>query len=352
MSARCRAIALASSTKAGMRQRLAQASHAWSSTVARTPLRVNTSPGFFFQQVGAVEAVVDLGDSGELGPLAGGQVARVLPQRIAGTFELARQGSLPVLAGRVPHLAAHLVQRVGGPLDDVEWVQAEPCLGAALGHHGRDPGGGVGADQPELLAALLAEGVEEAAKRGRVMAGGGPHQPPGVVVDHHRQVPVALLVRHLIDADPPQPGQAVPASLGIGDDAGDDPPHRRPGHPQQLTDRLLGGVDRQPGGGVAEGAGVAGPMARPGHGGHHHPVLGAADPGRLGLHERLDHPEVQRPPAPPALALVEAGAAPATPTAAAPDSLAGPHRHHQRLLILVQADPFDDRLLDTEQPGP
>jgi hypothetical protein len=137
-------------------------------------------------------------------------------------------------------------------------------LGAALGHHGRDPGGGVGADQPQLLAARLAEGVEEAAKRGRVMAGGGPHQPPGVVVDHHRQVSVALLVRHLIDADPLQPGQAVPAGLGVGDNAGDDAPDRRPGHPQQLTDRLLGGVDRQPGGGVVERTGVPGPMARPG----------------------------------------------------------------------------------------
>jgi hypothetical protein len=76
------------------------------------------------------------------------------------------------------------------------------------------------------------------------MAGGGPHQPPGVVVDHHREVSVALLVRHLIEADPPQPGEAVPAGLGVGDDAGDDAPDRRPGHPQQLTDRLLGGVNR------------------------------------------------------------------------------------------------------------
>src|SRR5918995_3321304 len=123
MSARCRAIALASSTKAGMRQRLAQASHASRSTVARVPLSVNTSPGFFFQQVGAVAAVVDPGDPGELGPLAGGQVARVLPQRRAGTLELARQGGLPALAGRVPDLAAHLVQCVGGPGDDVEGVQ-------------------------------------------------------------------------------------------------------------------------------------------------------------------------------------------------------------------------------------
>jgi hypothetical protein len=184
------------------------------------------------------------------------------------------------------------------------------------------------------------------------MARGGPHQPPGVVVDHHRQVSVALLVGHLIDADPPQPGKAVPAGLGVGDDAGDDAPDRRPGHPQQLTDRLLGGVDRQPGSGVVECAGVASAVACPGHGGHHHPVLGAADPGRLGLQVGADHAQVQRTPAPPALALVEAGTAPATPTAPAPDSLAGPNRHHQRLLILVEADPFNDRLLDTEQPGP
>ena len=243
---------------------------------------------------------------------------------------------------------------------DVEGVQAEPRLGAALGHHGRDPGGGVGADQPELLAARLAEGVEEAAKRRCVVAGSGPHQPPGVAIDHHRQVAVARLVRHLVDADPPQPGEAVPAGLGVGDDAGDDAPNRRPGHPQQLPDRLLGGVDRQPGGGVVERAGMAGAVARPGHGGHHHhhhhhhhhPVLGAADPGCVGLQVGADHAEVQRPPAPPPLALIEAGAAPATPTAAALDPLAGPHRHHQRLLILLEADPFDDRLLDTEQPGP
>src|SRR6266540_4267258 len=84
----------------------------------------------------------------------------------------------------------------------------------------------------------------------------------------------------------------------------------------------------------------------------HHPVLGAADPGCVGLQVGADHAEVQRPPAPPPLALIEAGAAPATPTAAALDPLAGPHRHHQRLLILLEADPFDDRLLDTEQPGP
>jgi L-iditol 2-dehydrogenase len=108
-------------------------------------------------------------------------------------------------------------------------------LGAALGHHGRDPLGGVGADQPDLLAARLAEGVQEAAQRGRVVAGGGRHQPPGVVVDHHRQVAVALLVRHLIDADALQPGQAVPVGLGVGDDAGDDTPDPFPGAYAELA---------------------------------------------------------------------------------------------------------------------
>jgi hypothetical protein len=37
-----------------------------------------------FEQVGVVETAVDLGDPGELGLLAGGEVLGVLPQRVAG----------------------------------------------------------------------------------------------------------------------------------------------------------------------------------------------------------------------------------------------------------------------------
>ena len=234
----------------------------------------------------------------------------------------------------------------------VEWVGAQDGGGTAGRDHPGDPGGRVGADQPDLLASLRTKRVKEAAQRRRVVAGRGPHQPASVVVDHHGEVAVALLVGDLVDPDPGQPLQPVAGLLGIGDHAGNDPPHRRPRHPQQLVHRLLGGVDRQPRRGVVERAGMAGAMARPGHAGHHHSVLGAADPGCLSFQVGTNHAKVQRPPAPPALPLVEAGAAPATPTAAAPDSLAGPHRHHQRLLILVEADPFDDRLLDTEQPCP
>jgi hypothetical protein len=184
------------------------------------------------------------------------------------------------------------------------------------------------------------------------MARGGPHQPARVLVDDHGEVLVAALVGDLVDTDPPQPGEAVQAGLGVGDHTGDDAPDRRPGHPQQLTDRLLGGVDRQPRGGVVERAGVPGAVARPGHGGHHHPMLGAADPGCLRLQVGADHTKVQRPPAPPPLALIKAGAAPAALAAAALDALAWPHRDHDRLGVVVELHPLDDRLLDTQQPGP
>jgi len=114
----------------------------------------------------------------------------------------------------------------------------------------------------------------------------------------------------------------------------------------------LQGVDRQPRRGVVERAGVAGAVARPGHGRHHHPVLGAADPGRLRFQAGADGAKVQRPPAPPALAPVEPRTAPPALAAAALDALAGPHRHHDRLGVLVELRPLDNPLLDTEQPCP
>jgi hypothetical protein len=78
----------------------------------------------------------------------------------------------------------------------------------------------------------------------------------------------------------------------------------------------------------------------------------AADPGRVGLQVGADGAKVQRPPAPPALAPVNPGTAPPTRAAAALDALAGSHRHHDRLGVLVEPHPLDKRLLDTEQPCP
>jgi hypothetical protein len=60
--------------------------------------------------------------------------------------------------------------------------------------HGADPVRAVGTDVGDLGAALLAEGVEEPLQGGLLPAGCGPHQPAGVVVDHHGQVPLLAFV--------------------------------------------------------------------------------------------------------------------------------------------------------------
>jgi len=49
---------------------------------------------------------------------------------------------------------------------------------------------------------LGAQLVEERPHRVGVTALSRPHQPAGVVIDHHRQVPVPLAVGDLIDPDP------------------------------------------------------------------------------------------------------------------------------------------------------
>ena len=53
-------------------------------------------PQALFEQVGAVQPGVGLGDPGQLGGLAFGEVLGVLPQRVAGALELAG----PLMAGR------------------------------------------------------------------------------------------------------------------------------------------------------------------------------------------------------------------------------------------------------------
>lgn len=118
------------------------------------PLEFEDQPQLLFEQVGAVQAVVDAGDPGELGTLAAGQVFRVLPQRVPGTVEVAGQGRVASRAGGVPHLAADLVERVGGPPDDMERVGAQRGVLAAGCHHPRDPFRRVRAHQPQLRTAL------------------------------------------------------------------------------------------------------------------------------------------------------------------------------------------------------
>lgn len=166
-------------------------------------------PQLLFQQVRPVQPAVGRGDVGQLGGLAHGQVLRILPKGVAGALQLGGVGLLAGAAGVVPHLPADLVQRVGRPLHHVERVHAAHRLGCPLGHDIADPVRRVGADQPDRCGPLLAEVVEEPSHRGLVPPLPGPHQPPGVVVHHHGQVPMALAVGDLIDADAGQPVQRV-----------------------------------------------------------------------------------------------------------------------------------------------
>jgi hypothetical protein len=80
----------------------------------------------------------------------------------------------------------------------------------------------------DLGAALLTEGVEEPLKGGLLPAGCSPHQPAGVVVDHHGQVPLPTFVGDLVDPDPTEVGEPVVHGLDVGPDPGDDRTHAAP----------------------------------------------------------------------------------------------------------------------------
>jgi hypothetical protein len=204
----------------------------------------------------------------------------------------------------------------------------------------------------ELAGAIVAEGVEEALQGLLVTAGRGPHQPASVVIDHHREVAMALLVGDLVHADPTQPSKPVHPGGLLGGDPRADPPDRAPRHPQQLPDRRPGGVDRKPRAGVLEATGEPGARPRPRHSRDDHAVLGATDPGRIGRKERLDHAKVERPPATAALALVVAGAAASAPRAAPAAAAGRPDTGNDGLGVLVEPHPLDDGVLDTQQPLP
>ena len=204
----------------------------------------------------------------------------------------------------------------------------------------------------DLRTTLLAQGLEESGQGGLVLAGGGPHQPAGVVVDHHGQVLVAALVGDLVDPDPPQPGEQVHLAGGVGPDPGDDRPDGAPRDPHQLGDRGLRALGGQPGHLLVEGQRVAGAVTGPGHLPHRRPVDRAAHPRRIGLEEHLHHAQVERPPAAPTLAaVVPSRTAPAHP-APASRRPRGTHVRDDHLAVLVELDLLDDRLLDAQQGAP
>src|SRR5664280_2196138 len=202
---RCLAIRWAKWTKAGIRQRLAQASQWSSRRLPSSPLSAKDLTQLLLEQVGPVEAVVDRGAPGQLGRLLLGEVFGVLPQRVPGVFEVAGVPAEPLLAGRVPGLAANLVQRVGGPRHDVERICAAHGVGALVGDLVGDPRRGVGRDVRDGGTPGFTEGVEELRQRLAVSTRRGPHQPATVVIHDESDVSVPALVADL----PGRPGAAM-----------------------------------------------------------------------------------------------------------------------------------------------
>jgi hypothetical protein len=82
-------------------------------------------------------------DAGELELLAFGEVAGVLPEHEPGAFELGGELLLPAAARLVPDLAADVVERVGGQLDEVKRVIADGRVRTALCDRAGDPRGHV-----------------------------------------------------------------------------------------------------------------------------------------------------------------------------------------------------------------
>src|SRR5664280_927811 len=157
------------------------------------------------EQVGPVEAVVDLGDPGQLGRLLVGEVFGVLPQRVPGVFEVAGVPAGPLLAGRVPCLAANLVQgvcgappRCGTDLRTARrWGTCRRPRRRSTSRRRRDVRDG---GTPRFT-----EGGEELRQRLAVSTRRGPHQPATVVIHDESDVSVPALVADL----PGRPGAAM-----------------------------------------------------------------------------------------------------------------------------------------------
>ena len=233
----------------------------------------------------------------------------------------------------------------------MERVQANGRVRAALGDRPGDPRGVVAGHQLDLFAAVVAEQIQELLDGLAVPASVRPDQPAGVMVDDDREIPLPFANGDLVEPEPRDTCEQVAAVALLGHHSLADPSDRPPADPHQLADRLLRRVHCQPGALIFEAAGEPRVVPRPGHQRDHDPVLLARDPRGVGLKEAERRPEIQRPPAPPALSQVIARATAPTMRAAIPLREARAHRDHDRP-VRRQLDRLHDRLAQAQKPGP
>ena len=120
-----------------------------------------------------------------------------------------------------------------------ERVDAQDRVRARPGVRFRDPRAHVRGHQFQLIAAFFAEPLEEPRERLDVRAGGRPHQPSGVIVDHDREVPLPLAIADLVNPDLTQTGEQIDPAASLVRNPLDDPTDRPPRDPLQLRDRSL-----------------------------------------------------------------------------------------------------------------
>src|SRR5664279_49235 len=205
----------------------------------------------------------------------------------------------------------------------------------------------------------LPERLEELGQGVLVPALMSPHQPPGVVVDHARQIPVPLTIGDLVDPDPAEPVELIDLAGQVLHHPRHDPRDGPPGQPQEHRDRTQRHVLHQPRAGVLQQVRTPRARPRPRHIRHQHTVLRAPHPRRRRLQERPNGAGVHRPPPPYPHPRVIARAPPTALTTPTRRPGVGTHRHHQDLLVTVRIDldrdVLDDHALDAqhlpEYPG-
>jgi hypothetical protein len=171
------------------------------------------------------------------------------------------------------------------------------------------------------------------------------------MVDDAGQVAVAAAVREIVDPDPLQAGELVATGERLTGDALADRADAAPRDPHQLSNRLLGDVDREPADLVLERGREPRVVTRPRNPRDDDLVALATHAGRIGLQVRERRTEIQCSPQPAALPRVLARAAPPANPAPVLLSRRRADRHDDRLVVL-QAHVLDDRPLDAEQHLP
>ena len=190
-----------------------------------------------------------------------------------------------------------------------------------------------GRDQTDLGSPFRAEEIEELLESVLVVAGFGPHQPTGVVIDDDHQILVAAPVGDLVDPDPFEPVEGIGDLACVGDDAGGDRPDGAPGDPHQLDHRGLRRVGHEPRHLIVEIPGVTGAVTGPGHPCHRHSVVAAVHPWGICFDEHLRRARMEWPPPASSFAMVIATRAPSAAAATELRVLPGPARHDDRVVV-------------------